>query len=62
VELNTCYFEEMQVVVPTDCFAEERQELAPIAVLNFDHHHTQSEVVVLPIELVPAEEILQTEL
>lgn len=56
------YFEGTRVVVPTDCFVEGRQELAPTAAPNIALHHTQSAAVILPIELVPDQEFLQTEL
>lgn len=56
------YFELVQVVVPTGCFVEEIQELAPIVTLKFVHHQTKSEIANLPIELVPDQEWLQVEL
>lgn len=62
LELNTHYFEEMQMVAPTDYFVEENLGFAPIATLNTDHHYSSSALVILPIEPVPVQEIIQTAL
>ncbi len=64
VEPHTRYFAEMQVIEvdPTGYFAEERQELVPTEAPNIGRHYSQSVVVIFPIEHVPDQEFLQTEL